>query len=254
MGKFKITIWLFGKLSSFAGVIATISLASVGAVFAVASINLHGATMNLITYIPYILQFFIITVVLIVASLVLSFSFTFLVDTAAIIISYRFGIPYIAGWIKNPKSKNLRVSEGKLYDDVFTLNFKSVEWRYSSAVCYIHACAPASDSSNFLTWRETNDSRPFPIKRRKIYEVNFLKVNNENNTFSIITNTQQQSFPIGKYPFKLTFSSRMAVKYSEPIDRHHEIYAFVIYRGEDKISVKIADNEKEAKKLVYRYA
>lgn len=258
MDKFKITKWFGNKIVEIAGVLATVIGIVVSIILAVAS---WGGKMNTVIgcAVNDVLCIGInglglvlgITFAALISMLLVSVS----ADTMIIISTSNF--PKISHWIKTPHSKNLYVSSGELHGNIFTLKFRNAEWRYPfkkiNAFATIQSMAKLYALDN-LEWRNTKQTEPIFIKRFRSYELNFIEVDNKNNKFSVITNSDKKFyFGIGKYGFDICsytnifgnfkVKGNMFVNSIGHKTAFNEQYIIVDYKGKNDISAKVVDRE-----------
>lgn len=243
MGKFNTTKSFFSNTIAILSAISTIAVGAVAISnswrFEMSSYFLDCSTnQGLCVILDFIASSFFVALALWLLIMVLCFIFDLLR------ISFTEGLPSIVKKIKEPSKKNLSVRSGSLHGNIFTLKFKNTEWRYPSAKCFVHV--GMANSLNFLTWRETKDFRPFPVKRFKEYEFDFVKVNKEGNSIKIASDKEVHSFSVGVYPFTIVMSCRMLAN-SGVIDIHKEVYTLIEYKGSDNVSVFVFDDQEKAK-------
>ena len=124
-----------------------------------------------------------------------------------------------------PNKKSLHVFSGSLRKNIFTLKFKYVEWRYLFKKTDAHITIPSMlrvAIMENLEWREPKTTSPVFIKRFKSYEINFIRIDPENNKFYIITNSDKNpEFEIGEYSFdigsSINISDPQSVEKSFPL-------------------------------------
>jgi hypothetical protein len=156
-----------------------------------------------------------------------------------------------------PSHKALQINSGKLRGEIFTLKFKSIEWRYlfrkTNAFATIPSMARLTILEN-LEWSNTRNTKPIFIKRFKSYELNFIEVDANRNKVSIITNSDKKvSFGIGEYGFDVcsytnTFGN-FKVKGNIFVNSvgwkttFNEQYIIVDYKGGNTISARVVSKE-----------
>ncbi len=162
--------------------------------------------------------------------------------------------------ILKPKALHIRV--GSLHGRIFTLKFKNTEWRFPFKKMYAHVTVPSMLRVTILKnleWRESQTTSSVFIKRFKSYEINFIRIDPENNKFYIITNSDKNpEFGIGEYSFDIGSSvnifgnfkvkDNMFLSSTRSKTMQRKQYIIVKYEGGKKISAKLA-KEEPAKKV-----
>lgn len=160
-------------------------------------------------------------------------------------------------WIRHPKGDNLHLFSGSLHDDIFTLRFISLEWRYPLKKNEVFVNVPhlvpihkkSNSSGQKLEWTEKDNSKPLQAKRFIPYEVDFLKLDAKKNVFWIKNKDNEKfKFPPGKYGFEIQITSNIFGRFK--IENNiflkeigwqtsfQGIYVIVDYKGSFDISVR----------------
>lgn len=163
-----------------------------------------------------------------------------------------------------PNHKALQINSGKLHGNVFTLKFKSNEWRYlfykTNAFATIPSMARLTILEN-IEWSNTRKTEPIFIKRFKSYELNFIEVDAEHNKFLVITNSDKKvSFGVGEYGFDVcsytNIFGNFKVKGNVFVNSvgwkttFNEQYIIIDYKGGSRISARVVSKE-TAQKVIW---
>lgn len=158
-------------------------------------------------------------------------------------------IKWIPGWILKPSPNNLRVYPGSLHGNIYTLKFRSTEWRYPFTARIAQAAyIPTVEGKELgmFEWRGFEKLVYAPIKRFRFHEINFIEVDEKDHSFWIKKTGQHTALGQGSYAFIVRVINHMG-KTLPPTKR--DIYLIVDYKGGSKISVKI-EKERDVKKRI----
>lgn len=159
--------------------------------------------------------------------------------------------------------KALRINSGRLRGNVFTLSFKSIEWRYlfhkTNAFATIPSMARLTILEN-LEWSNTQKTEPIFVKRFRSYELNFIEVDAKQNKFSLITNSDKKiSFGIGEYGFDVCsytnifgnfkIKGNMFVNSTPWKTSFNEQHIIIDYKGGSRISARVVNRETAQKTM-----
>ncbi len=155
-------------------------------------------------------------------------------------------------WLTKPDSNKLILGLGSVYGNEHTLKFNNKEWRYLLRYMFVLAVVKYDHGreAGALKWRQPKRANILILRgleRRSNCELNFIKVDADNNVFWVDSNDKyhldQHKFPRGIYLFSIelnyAFASKPIFDHDFPFLKSHIVY--VNYGGGNEISIEVKD-------------
>ena len=135
-----------------------------------------------------------------------------LLFTSIALVQWTWGIaPKIKNYLHFHRVENIRILPFLVSsDDGYDLIYFPTEWRYPMDKRLIYPSIPSLGENKFLIWRNASSES---IKMWWFYRIKFIELNDENNTFSIITSRgKSENYDIGKHEFRILITSNIMAK------------------------------------------